>query len=78
MEYRTSSGRIDLKVETDRYIYIFEFKVNSTSMAAMEQIKEKKYWLPYSMSGKDIILIGSNFNTETRTLDSPVIVRVNQ
>ncbi len=73
MEYRTSSGRIDLKVETDRYIYIFEFKVNSTSMAAMEQIKEKKYWLPYSMSGKDIILIGSNFNTETRTLDSPVI-----
>lgn len=73
MEWRTSAGRIDLKVETDRLIYIFEFKVDSSSEAAMKQIEDKKYWEADTLSGKTVILIGSNFNTSTRTLDTPVV-----
>ena len=76
MEERTSDGRIDLKVETDRYIYIFEFKIDSTSRAAIEQIEEKRYWLPDAVSDKEIILIGANFDTATRRLDAPIIRRL--
>ena len=76
MEERTSDGRIDLKVETDRYIYIFEFKIDSTSRAAIDQIEEKRYWLPDAVSDKEIILIGANFDTATRCLDAPIIRRL--
>ena len=76
MEERTSDGRIDLKVETDRYIYIFEFKIDSTSRAAIDQIEEKRYWLPDAVSDKEIILIGANFDTATRRLATPVIRRL--
>ncbi len=68
MEERTSNGRIDITVETDRYVFIIEFKVDSSSQAAMDQIEEKKYWLPYQLSGKQIILIGANFDTKSRRL----------
>ena len=75
MEDRTSDGRIDLQVETSGYIYIFEFKIDSTSRAAMEQIRDKKYWLRDTLSGKEIYLIGVNFDTSTRRLSEPVIER---
>lgn len=76
MEDRTSDGRIDLQVETSKYIYIFEFKINSTSEKAMEQIREKKYWLRDAVAGKEIFLIGANFNTSTRRLTSPLISKI--
>ncbi len=37
-EDRTNLGRIDLMLETDTSIYLFELKVNSYSSAALEQI----------------------------------------
>lgn len=76
MEHRTSDGRIDLTVETSDYVYIFEFKVNSHLNEAMAQIKRKKYWLPYLSSGKDIFLIGANFDTATRRLSGWEIEKV--
>lgn len=76
MEDRTSDGRIDLQVETSRFIYIFEFKIDSSSEKAIEQIHEKKYWLRESMVGKEIILIGVNFDTHTARLTNPIIERI--
>ncbi|MBD5385282.1 ATP-binding protein [bacterium] len=72
-EERTSDGRIDLTVETPKYVYIFEFKVDSTAEAAMEQIRRKRYWLKYAASGKEIRLIGASFDTATRRLSSCLI-----
>lgn len=69
MEQRISDGRIDLTLETPVSVYIFEFKINGSAQKAMEQIKEKKYWLPYVTSGKNIYLIGADFNTKTRRLN---------
>lgn len=69
MEQRISDGRIDLTVETDRFIYIFEFKIDSKAETAMRQIHYKEYWRPYLASDKDIFLIGANFDTTTRRLD---------
>ncbi|MDE6272405.1 MAG: PD-(D/E)XK nuclease domain-containing protein, partial [Muribaculaceae bacterium] len=77
MEERTSTGRIDIRLETDRCIFIIEFKIDSTAQAAMEQIEERRYWLPDRLSGKEIILIGANFDTKTRRLsEDPVIKRI--
>ncbi len=75
MEMRTSDGRIDLRVETDRYVYIFEFKVDSTASEALEQIRSKKYWQGDAVSGKEIILVGANFDTTTRRLSEWLIER---
>lgn len=68
MEERTSDGRIDILLETPRYIYIFEFKIDSTAAYAVKQIREKEYWVPYIHSGKEIYLIGTSFSTKKRTL----------
>ncbi len=73
MEDRTSDGRIDLQVETTDYIYIFEFKINSSAEKALEQIMKKKYWLRDRYAGKTIFLMGLNFDTATRRLTPPVI-----
>ena len=41
----------------------------------MEQILQKKYWLKYQHSGKDIILIGADFDTHTRRLGGYLVDR---
>lgn len=76
LEDRTSDGHIDLTVETSQYVYIFEFKFDSTAEAAMEQIHRKRYWLKYGGSGKVIYIIGANFNTKTKRLDPPLIEKM--
>lgn len=76
MEDRISNGRIDVKVETSDYIYIFEFKINESAEAAMSQIRDKGYWRPDAASGKEILLIGANFNSIERRLDSYLIERL--
>lgn len=73
VEDRTSDGRIDLTVETSRYIYIFEFKIDESAETAMEQIMRKRYWLKHRDCGKSIYLIGADFNPATRRLDSYLI-----
>lgn len=73
IEDRTSDGRIDLTVETSQYVYIFESKVNSTAEEAMAQIRRKCYWVKYLSSGKNIRLIGLNFDTKMRRINDYVI-----
>lgn len=74
-EYKTSDGRIDMVVKTDRYIYIIEFKLHGSATEAIEQIKKKEYWLPFKYERKELILIGASFNDDTRRLDSWLIER---
>lgn len=67
-EYRTSNGRIDMLVETNDYIYVMEFKIDSNAEEAMRQIDEKNYPLQFRTSGKTIFKIGANFDSKTRCL----------
>ena len=69
-ESSTNIGYIDAVAETDKYIYIFEFKFNKTADEALKQIHEKEYFHKYMNSGKEVILIGANFSTEKRNIDS--------
>lgn len=76
MEEHTSNGRIDLTLETDKYIYIFEFKINKDAQEALRQIKEKEYWKKYASAGKEIYLVAANFDTDTRALNDTLIEKV--
>lgn len=68
-EYQTSDGRIDVVIETEKYIYIIEVKRDQSPEIALRQIEEKGYDRPFLASGKQIIKLGVNFSSETRTVD---------
>ncbi|MBO5500001.1 MAG: ATP-binding protein [Bacteroidales bacterium] len=72
-EFRTSDGRIDLLVRTDKYIYVMEFKYNGSAQEAMDQIESKEYPLPFAMDSRTIIKVGVNFSVETRNIDNWII-----
>ena len=69
-EVHCSAGRADCVVITADTVYIFEFKLNGNGTAedAIAQIKEKNYAAQYKTSGKKIVLIGSSFDEEKRTI----------
>ncbi len=68
-EYQTSDGRIDIVLETDKFVYIIELKRDQSPDIALKQIEEKGYDKPFLASGKQIIKLGINFSSETRTVD---------
>ena len=68
-EYHTSEGRIDLVLQTDRFIYLMEFKLNGTADEALRQINEKGYALPFASDPRQIFKIGVNFSAKTRNIE---------
>ena len=68
-EVHSANGRSDCVVETDKYVYIFEFKQDKTAQEALQQIYDKGYCLPIAPNAKKIIKVGANFSTELKTLD---------
>ena len=69
-EVHCALGRSDAAVTTADTAYIFEFKLTGNGAAedAIAQIKEKNYAAQYKTSGKKIVLIGSSFDEEKRTI----------
>ena len=56
-------------VQTDKCIYVMEFKVNGSADSALRQIEEKGYVRPFSNDGRRIFRIGVNFSTATRRIE---------
>ncbi|MBP3519652.1 MAG: ATP-binding protein [Parabacteroides sp.] len=73
VEYHTNRGRIDLVLQTDRYIYVMEFKLNGTAEEALRQINEKQYAQPFASDGRQVVKIGVNFSSETRNIEKWVV-----
>ncbi|MBQ7497872.1 MAG: AAA family ATPase [Selenomonas sp.] len=67
-EVHSSRGRADCVLETDKFVYIFEFKVDKSAKEALEQIEEKGYAEPFSADKRQLFKIGVNFDSETRSL----------
>jgi hypothetical protein len=67
-QVRQAVGMPDIVVTTRQYIYIIEVKLDSTPEAALQQIEEKHYAAPYLTEGKQIVKLGVNFSSATRTL----------
>ena len=68
IEQTQSQGRVDCILETPRYIYIFEFKLDGNADDALRQIEEKGYAKPYLTDSRKIVCIGVVFSSETRTI----------
>ncbi|MDD2558578.1 MAG: ATP-binding protein [Desulfuromonadaceae bacterium] len=72
-EDTTSIGRIDLTIRMSHSIYIIEFKVDGQKegkMSALTQIKERQYHHKYLEHGKEIYLIGIDFDSTKRNIAS--------
>ena len=69
VEKETSQGRIDCVLECPDYVYIFEFKLNSTSAIALKQIEDKGYALPYASDPRKLYKVGISFSSDTGTVN---------
>jgi hypothetical protein len=67
-ELRTADGRIDTLVETKKYVYCFEFKLNGTAEEALKQIDSREYLLQWKNRGKKLFKIGIDFDFEKRNI----------
>ena len=67
-EMHTYTGRIDCRVMTDNYVYLFEFKRDDTAENALAQIDDKDYALPFVADHRKLFKIGVGFDSAKRIL----------
>ena len=68
-EVHTSDGRIDLLIETPKYIYVIELKYDATPEEALRQIEDKGYARKFATDSRKLFKIGVNFSSETRRIE---------
>ena len=68
-ELQQSEGRADCVVETDKGIYIFEFKLDGTAVEALQQIEDKGYARAYVADARPVRKVGISFSSKTGTID---------
>jgi len=72
-EVVTNQGRIDAVIELANSVYVFEFKLSGTKEEALEQINRKQYAQKYQDTGKQLVLVGVEFDQKTRNVGEWVI-----
>jgi hypothetical protein len=55
-------------VETRKYVYCFEFKLDGSAAEALEQVESREYLLPWGGSGKQLFKVGVNFDYGKRNI----------
>ena len=73
VEKQQSQGRVDCVIETDKFIYIFEFKLDGTAEEALQQINDKGYAREYASDSRKLFKIGCGFSSETGTIGEWVV-----
>lgn len=68
-EVHTSDGRIDLQIETPKYVYVVELKYDGSAEEALQQIDEKQYALKFGLDSRKLFNIGVNFSSQTRRIE---------
>ena len=68
VEHPQSQGRVDFIVETPKYVYIFEFKLDGSAEEALAQIEERGYTRPYASGPRPVYRIGASFSSATGTI----------
>ena len=72
-EIHTNRGRIDMVVETKRYVYVMEFKVDQSPEKALAQINDKGYADRYLADSRTIVKVGVEFSTSERNISSWIV-----
>jgi len=67
-EVQIATGRIDSILETPKFVYCFEFKLNGTAEQALKQIDSKEYLTPWKGRGKTLYKIGICFDHKKRKI----------
>ena len=67
-EVQNCLGRADCIVETDDYVYIFEFKVDAPAAEALEQIKAHEYAARYAADKRKVVKVGVQFSRKKRNI----------
>lgn len=75
-EYHTNEGRIDLVLQTDRFVYVMEFKLDGTAEEALQQINEKHYARPFEADERKLFKIGVNFSASTRNIEKWLVEEI--
>ena len=70
VERHTSNGRIDVLIQTDKYVYIMELKRDKNPDDALDQIDEKGYDWPFLADDRKVFKIGANFSTKNHRLEN--------
>lgn len=68
-EIHSAKGRADCIVETDDYVYIFEFKRDRSAAEALQQIEDMGYAKPYAADKRTVIKLGVNFDSKERSIN---------
>ncbi len=75
VEVKSAIGRADVVLKLQDAIYVFEFKYDGTPEEALAQIDSKQYAIPYQMDNRQVIKVGINFDSATRTIGEWKIIR---
>lgn len=67
-EKETSQGRADFVVETPKFIYIFEFKLDRSASEALEQIEARGYTREFALDKRTLFKIGCSFSSVSGTI----------
>ena len=68
-EIHSAKGRADCIVETEDFVYIFEFKRDKSADEALAQIEDTGYAKPYAADKRTLFKIGVSFNSKDRIID---------
>ena len=69
-EVKSAVGRADAVCVADGAVYVFEFKVDSSAEAALRQIDDRGYMIPFrNEAGKKLVKVGVNISSSTRSLE---------
>ena len=61
-ELESSKGRADAVIETEKAVYVFEFKYGKSAKSALKQIVAKGYEKPYAADKRRVMAIGVNYD----------------
>ena len=60
---------MDIVVQTDKYVYIMELKMDASVDEALRQIEDKGYAKPFAADSHKLFKIGISFSTKTRRIE---------
>ena len=73
VEEDSAIGRADAVVHLPDAVFVFELKYDGSAEAALRQIDDKGYLIPYSADGKRLYKIGVNYDSQQRTIGDWII-----
>lgn len=73
VEKQTANGRIDMVIQTPKFVYVFEFKRGDSAQSAIEQINSKDYTLPWVSLDRKVFKIGVAFSPSIRGISDFII-----